>query len=80
MAFVSRKDAITGGEIYHIQNGVNGIMYEKDEDLSAIMLDAFENRIKYIDMGRRAMDYYYSKATNEIKAEGVIDAINYVIS
>ena len=39
-----------------------------------------ENRIKYIDMGRRAMDYYYSKATNEIKAEGVIDAINYVIS
>ena len=28
-------------------------MYEKDEDLSAIMLDAFENRIKYIDMGRR---------------------------
>ena len=78
--FVSRKDAITGGEIYHIQNGVNGIMYEKDEDLSAIMLDAFENRIKYIDMGRRAMDYYYSKATNEIKAEGVIDAINYVIS
>ena len=55
-------------------------MYEKDEDLSAIMLDAFENRIKYNDMGRRAMDYYYSKATNEIKAEGVIDAINYVIS
>ena len=29
-------------------------------------------------MGRRAMDYYYSKATNEIKAEVRIDAINYV--
>ena len=36
---------MTGGEIYHIQKGLNGIMYLKEEDLSAIMLDAFENRI-----------------------------------
>lgn len=37
--FVTRKDSITGGEIYHITPGVNGIMYVKDEELTSVISD-----------------------------------------
>lgn len=78
--FVTRKDAITGGEIYHITPDVNGIKYDKDDDLPKIMFDAIQNRHRYIDMGRNAMEYYYSHATIKHMAQGAIDAIEYALN
>lgn len=78
--FVTRKDAITGGEIYHISNNVNGVMYESDDDLPNIMTDAIKNRQKYIEMGKKAMDYYYNNATIKHMAQGAIDAIEYALN
>ena len=78
--FVTRKDAITGGEIYHITSGVNGIMYDIDDDLPKIMFDAIENRQKFIEMGRNAMEYYYNHATIKHMAQGAIDAIEYALN
>ena len=78
--FVTRKDAITGGEIYHISNNVNGVMYESDDDLPNIMTDAIKNRQKYIEMGVKAMDYYYNNATIKHMAQGAIDAIEYALN
>lgn len=75
--FVTRKDAITGGEIYHISNGVNGIMYSKDVELVDIMKDAVQNREKYLEMGRKAKEYYNSCATIKHMAKGAMDAFNY---
>lgn len=77
--FVTRKDAITGGEIYHITNGVNGIVYENDLELTEIMDDAFQNKDKYIKMGSLAREYYYKWATVKHKANGALSAIRYVL-
>ena len=78
--FVCRKDAITGGEMYHVTNGVNGIFYEKDEDLYEIMKDAVQNPKKYQVMCLAAKKYYDNNATPVHMAQGVIDAINYALS
>ena len=73
-----RKDAITGGEIYHMTTGVNGIMYEQDSELTGIIVDAMKNPDKFIEMGTLAKSYYDNNATPKHMAEGIIDAIEYV--
>ena len=77
--FVTRKDAITGGEIYHITSGVNGIMYEKDDDIQKIMEDVSKNPTKYINMGLTAKEYYDHNATIVHMARGAMDAFNYAL-
>lgn len=74
--FVTRKDAITGGELYHITDGVNGVLYSSNEQLLGIMIDACNNREKYVEMGRNARDYYYSNATVKHMADGAMSAFN----
>ena len=78
--FVCRKDAITGGEIYHMTPGVDGIMYDKDEDLEEILVDAIEHPSKYVEMGRKAKDYYDNNATPLHMANGAIRAIECAMS
>ena len=77
--FVTRKDAITGGEIYHITSGVNGIMYERDENLIHILSDACQNPQKYVEMGMKAKEYYDNNATIKHMAQGAMDAFEYVL-
>lgn len=77
--FVCRKDAITGGEIYHMTSGENGVMYENDSDLTDILIDAFSNPRKYIMMGERAREYYNRNATPRHMAQGILDAVEYAI-
>ncbi len=77
--FITRKDAITGGEIYHIIDGETGILYDNNNELLDIMLDAVDHREKYLEMGRNAMSYYQSNATIHHMAKGAIDAVNYVL-
>lgn len=77
--FVTRKDAITGGELYHITNGVNGIIYDSDSELTTIMEDAFRDKEKYIKMGILAREYYFERATVKQKAKGALSAIRYVL-
>ena len=75
--FVTRYDSITGGEIFHITNGVNGIVYRKDSDLKDIMIDAIDNLEKYIEMGLKAREYYNKYASIGTMAKGMSDAIEY---
>lgn len=77
--FVTHKDAITGGEKYHITHEKNGLLYENDEDLVQIIVDASNNPEKYIEMGQAAKDYYDSSATPRHMAQGIIDAVNFVM-
>ena len=78
--FVTRKDAITGGEIYHITSGVNGIMYENDDDLTSILIEAGSKPEKYVDMGIKAKEYYDNYATIAHMAQGAMKAFEHVMN
>ncbi len=58
VAYVTRKDVITGGEIFNIQDGINGVLYEQQDELGDIILDLIKNPDKYHQMGRRAREHY----------------------
>lgn len=75
--FVTRFDSITGGEIYHITNGINGVIYHDDSELMNIMVEAMENPNKYVDMGSKAKQYYHDSASIAVMAKGMSDAIEY---
>lgn len=77
--FVTKTTAITGGEIYHIASGVNGIMYENDYELSEILIDAANHPEKYIEMGRKAKDYYDNSATINHMANGAMAAFRFAL-
>lgn len=77
--FVTRTNAITGGELLNITNKKNGILYNSKNELVTIIEDAFHNPQKYLDMGINAKKYYQSTATPKLMAQGHIDAINYVL-
>lgn len=78
--FVTRRNAITGGEILNIQDGINGILYDKYEDLVRIIEETSIDKDKYIKLGQNAHDFYQKKATPEIMANGVISALDYCFS
>lgn len=78
--FVTSRNAITGGEIFNIHNGVDGIVLDSLDNLCETILDIADNRKKYIEYGKSAMDYYYAERTPEIMAKGFLDAIEYVTS
>lgn len=78
--FVTRKDAITGGEIYHINSGTNGIMYQDDTELTSILTDACQHPKKYIEMGIRAKEYYENNATISHMAQGAIEAFEFALN
>lgn len=77
--FVTSKNAITGGEIFNIVNGENGLLLDSLEELSNILLDCVENSEKYSLMGKMAKEYYDKYCTIEKMAEGFINAIDYSI-
>ena len=77
--FVCRRDAITGGEIHHMTDGENGIMYDNNSDLDDLLIDAINNPSKYIEMGIKARHYYYNNATPKHMAQGVINAIEFTL-
>lgn len=77
--FVTKKDAITGGEIFDIENNIRGVLYQDDSQLVDILLDINNNPQKYLKMGRNGKMFYRKNRTIQIMAQGVIDAVNYVI-
>ncbi|MBW8330534.1 MAG: glycosyltransferase [Prolixibacteraceae bacterium] len=77
--FITKFDAITGGERFNIQNDFNGILYKSEEDLTNILLNIASNIDKYLKMGVNAKEYYNSNRTPKHMAQGFIDAVKYVI-
>jgi len=56
--FVTHKNAITGGELFNIADGINGSLFSSENELKEIIIDIIHNKIKYIEMGRKARDHY----------------------
>lgn len=78
--FVTKSNAITGGEIFNISNGKTGFLYEKESDLTGIIVDIADNPGKFIEIGKKAKEFYdsYRKPVN--MANGLSDTIEYVYS
>lgn len=75
--FITMRNAITGGERLNIQDGVNGVLYDKESDLETILIDISENKQKYIEMGQRAREYYLNCRTPKHMVDGLLKAISY---
>jgi hypothetical protein len=78
--FITKFDAITGGEIFNIINLYNGIIYLEDYDLQIILNDIKINSKKYLIMGENASIYYSTKCCPDLMIESVNNAIKYVLN
>lgn len=78
--FVTRPDAITGGERLDVINKVTGFLYETTEELSDLLVNAAVNPDEINKISRNARDYYSKEASPEKMAQGALDAIAYVLN
>ena len=77
--FVTTKDAITGGERFNIHNEVDGIVMENEAQLKNVVLDIAIHSDKYMEMGKKAKEYYQANRTPQQMADGLWDTICYLI-
>ena len=75
--FVTRTNAITGGEIFNIENNINGFLYNNENDLLKIIEYTIIDRSNILEMGLKARDYYVNQASPEKMIEAVLEAIKY---
>jgi glycosyltransferase involved in cell wall biosynthesis len=77
--FITRSNAITGGEVFNVTNGSTGILYEHGSELTDIIVDIARHPEKFIKMGVNAKEHYDSSRKPVDMANGLIDAIEYVL-
>lgn len=77
--YVTHKNSITGGEIFNIHNGIDGILLKDFSELENIILEIATNKNKFLDMGRAAYDFYHKERLPQNMVKGFLDAINYVL-
>lgn len=77
--FITSKNAITGGELQNIHNGVDGVIMETESQLPVIIKDIVEHKEKYIEMGEKAQQYYNDNRTPQHMANGLWKAISYAL-
>lgn len=78
--FITKNNAITGGEIFNIIDNYNGILYNSDEDLINILIDIDNNKNKFINYGINARKHYVENRQPEMMVNGFLKAFNFVIS
>lgn len=78
--FVTRPDAITGGERLDVCNNINGFIYNTIEELSEIIVNAAIHPDQIEPLSQNARNYYKEKTSPEIMVQGVLNAINYVVN
>lgn len=77
--FISTKNAITGGELLNVHNGVDGVVMENEAELTDVVRDIANKPDKYIAMGLKAKEFYDNNRTPKHMAQGFWDAIQYVL-
>lgn len=76
--FITKKDAITGGEIFNISHNNTGVVYENSSELVNILKDIDQKPEKYIQMGQNAREFYLQYRKPEQMVEGLFDACLFV--
>lgn len=77
--FVTRSNAITGGEKTNIIPGKTGLFYDTEEELVDILCKTATEPETFSAMSAYAINYYKTEASPERMAQGVVDAINYAL-
>lgn len=77
--FVTRPDAITGGERNNIIDGYNGMYYNSVEELAEILISSVNQEDLYARMADNAREYYRTECSLQKMADGALDAIKYVL-
>lgn len=73
--FITKENAITGGEIFNIKNQYSGVMYKNDDELTDIIFDIHTNKEKYLKMGMNAKVFYMNNRTPKHMADDFVRAI-----
>ncbi|AXT18582.1 glycosyltransferase [Flavobacteriaceae bacterium AU392] len=79
LCFLTNKNAITGGEILNITHDQTGLIYHDQEELVSYLIEAHNNPKRFIVIGRSAKNYYDTERKPKQMANGIIDALKYVI-
>ena len=74
--FVTKYNAITGGERLNIVNETNGLLYKKENELDQILETCMTNLNSFKRMGINAYNFYWKEARMERMLEGFKNAIN----
>lgn len=77
--FVTRPDAITGGERLDIKEGYNGFFYNNVAELAEILIDSCRNTVDLKNISKNARNYYLKYCQPKHMANGAIEAIRYVL-
>lgn len=77
--FVTRTNAITGGEKTNIIPGKTGQFYDTEEELVEILCKTAIEPQTFSAMSESARIFYKNEASPEGMAQGVVDAINYAL-
>lgn len=79
--FLTSADAITGGEIFNIKNGENGLIYDgTDQDLQKTIVWIVNNRDNVLAMGREAKKHYDNNRKPSDMANAIMDSIEYTLN
>ncbi|MCR5361754.1 MAG: glycosyltransferase family 4 protein [Bacteroidales bacterium] len=78
--FVTSQNAITGGEIFNIHNGKDGVVMGDLSQLTSVIRDIAEHKEKYVEMGKLAQKFYNENRTPQHMADGLWRAVQYAMT
>lgn len=74
--YITCENAITGGEIFNIENGITGKIVPNHEPLVDVLQEIIDKPQLYHEMGEKAFKYYWEKRKPEDMAMGLSNAID----
>lgn len=77
--YITTKDAFTGGEIFNIHHGEDGVLMNSVSELPSVIKNISENPQKFIAMGENAKAFYDNNRKPQDMANGLWEAISYAI-
>src|SRR5690554_1939224 len=78
--FVTTKDAITGGEIFNIEEGQNGLYYDGTiNGLTETMIYLSEKPKEVYRIAKNGQDFYFENRTIEVMVDGLIQDVEYAL-
>lgn len=78
--FVTVENAITGGEIFNIENKKTGLVLKNENEIKNVILDCSKNSDTYYEMGMRAREFYYKHRTMKQMVDVFDEAIQYALA
>ncbi len=77
--FVTKPDAITGGEIFSIKHLFNGYLYNTNQELLDLLFDLENNNKLYLNMGNNARKFYIEERNPHKLVLKVLESCQYVL-